>query len=210
MLTLYGDALWESPYVYSVFVALHEKGLPFEMHTLDLDKGEQRTQAFAGPSITGKVPAIDHDGFWLTESLALHEYIDERFPAPDHAAILPADIQDRARARQLLGWLRFGTPHLRDERPTSSIFFAPVRSPLSQRARADAEALIRFTERLLRPGAATLFAHWTACDGELALALQRLLINGDAVPEPVRAYAEGIWARPSVRDYVTRERPSRG
>lgn len=210
MLTLYGDALWESPFVCTVFVALREKGLRFEMKTLDLDKGEQRAEAFAEPSITGKVPAIEHDGFWLTESLAILEYLEERFPAPAHAAILPTGVEERARARQLLGWLRFGIGHLRDERPTSSIFFTPVRNPLSQRARADADALIRLTERLLPAGAAALFSHWTACDGELALALHRLLINGDQVPERVRAYAEAVWTRPSMRDYVARERPARG
>jgi len=210
MLTLYGDALWESPYVCSVFVALREKALAFQTVELDLDRGEQREPRFAERTITAKVPAIEHGGFWLTESLAILEYLEERFPPPEHAPILPTAVEDRARARQLLGWLRFGTNHLRAERPTSSIFFAPVRTPLSARARADADALIAFAERLLRDGATSVFSGWTICDTELALALQRLLVNGDDVPARLRAYAEANWARPSMREYVEHERPTRG
>jgi glutathione S-transferase len=210
MLTLYGDALWESPYVYSVFVALREKAVPFDMQTLDLDKGEHRKKPpFAERSPTVKVPTIDHDGFWLSESLAIVEYLEERFPAPAHPAILPSAIQERAGARQLLGWLRSGINDLRAERPTSSIFFDPIRAPLGERARADAARLIRMTERLLPAGAASLFSSWAICDAELAFALQRLIASGDEVPARVRAYAEATWSRPSVRDYVDRERPHR-
>jgi len=99
MLTLYGDALWESPYVFSAFVSLREKGLDFEMKTFSLESGEHRVPSFTEPTITGKVPALEHDGFWLTESLAIVEYLEERFPAPQHPAILPSRIEDRARAR---------------------------------------------------------------------------------------------------------------
>ena len=210
MLTLYGDALWESPYVCSVFVSLREKGIPFETKPLDLAKGEQRDPSFAQRSITAKVPAIENDGFWLTESMAILEYIEERFPAPQHPPIFPATIEERARARQLLGWLRFGTDHLRSERPTSSIFFGALRTPLSQRARADADALIRFIHLFLRDGETTLFPTWTVCDAEVALALHRLLINGDDVPADVRAYAVANWKRPAMRAYVEHERPARG
>src|SRR5262245_43866162 len=83
MLTLYGDRLWESPFVCSVWVALQEKGLPFEMKLLDLNKGEQRKPPFVERSIVAKVPTLDHDGFWLSESQALIEYLEERFPAPE-------------------------------------------------------------------------------------------------------------------------------
>ena len=39
---------------------------------------------------------------------------------------------------------------------------------------------------------------------EATLALMRLVKNGDAVPDPIRAYAEAQWARPSVRVYIDR------
>ncbi|HYU15582.1 MAG TPA: glutathione S-transferase N-terminal domain-containing protein, partial [Candidatus Acidoferrum sp.] len=120
MLTLYGEVLCTSPFVCSVFVALREKGIPFEMKLLDLGKGEQHKPPFVAQSITAKVPALDHDGFWLSESRAIVEYLEERFPAPEYPAVLPSTIEDRARARQLLNWLQTGIENMRRERPTSS------------------------------------------------------------------------------------------
>jgi glutathione S-transferase len=210
MLTLYGDALWESPFVFAAFVTLREKGLDFEMRLLDLKKGEHRQPPFVDSSITAKVPAMDHDGFWLTESQAIVEYLEERFPPPQHAAVLPAAVEDRGRARQILSWLRSGIDGLRAERPTSSIFFERIRTPLTERARIDADRLIRMTERFLSPGSTTLFSAWTIVDAELAISLQRLAINGDPVPDPIRAYVEANWARPTVRAYVEQKRPTRG
>ena len=37
---LYVDSLYESPYAMSVFVALHEKSLPFDLHAIDLGRGK--------------------------------------------------------------------------------------------------------------------------------------------------------------------------
>ncbi|HWM85137.1 MAG TPA: glutathione transferase, partial [Kofleriaceae bacterium] len=161
MLTLYGETLWESPYVYSVFVALREKGLAFDLKELDLQAGEQRQQPFAERSMVAKVPALDHDGFWLTESLAIVEYLDERFPSPEHPPVMPLGIEERARARQLAGVLRSGLPHLVAERPTSSIVFDPMRTPLGDAAKADAAKLINMVERLLPSDSTALFMHWT-------------------------------------------------
>ena len=210
MLRLFGDNLWESPYVFGVYVALREKGLDFEEVVFDLSRGEQRQPPFAAASLTAKVPAIQHDDFWLTESLAIVEYLEERFPAPGHAAILPAPVEERARARQVLGFLRSGIEQLRNERPTSSLFFDRARAPLGDRARADADRLIGLVERILPPGGTSLFSIWSVCDAEVSLALHRLIVNGDAVPAGVRAYAEATWRRPSVRGYVEHDRPLRG
>ena len=41
-LTLYTEDLWDSPYVFTAFVALTEKRLPFDTVPLAFDKGEQR------------------------------------------------------------------------------------------------------------------------------------------------------------------------
>ena len=46
----------------------------------------------------GTVPAIDHDGFRLADSEAIAEYLNELVPEPQ---MLPSDIGDRARAREI-------------------------------------------------------------------------------------------------------------
>src|SRR6187402_1530106 len=113
MITLFGETHHDSPFVFPAFVALKEKGERFELHPLDLASGVQRSAAYVQSSLTARVPMIERDGFQLSESLDIVEYLDEVLPAPEHAALLPRDVKQRARARQLLGWLRSDIAALR-------------------------------------------------------------------------------------------------
>src|SRR5258708_10560134 len=98
MLTLSHDRFWISPYVFSSFVALREKSLPFERHAVALDRRETQRADYAARTITARVPALDHDGFTLAESSAIIEYLEDAFPSP---RLLPAAVRERARARHL-------------------------------------------------------------------------------------------------------------
>jgi glutathione S-transferase len=52
------------------------------------------------------------------------------------------------------------------------------------------------------------FAEFSIADVDLALMLQRLLRSGDVLPERPRAYAEEIWRRPAIREWVDHPRPA--
>lgn len=205
-ITLYCEAEWDSPYVFSVFVALHEKQLAFVEHVLDLGRGEHKQGDFRARSLTARVPCIEHDGFTLSESLAIHEYLDDAFPGP---RLLPAGVRERARARQILGWLRSDLMPLREDRPTTTMFYARADKPLTERGRAAADKLLEATERLIAEHGVTLFAGWSIADADLAFMLHRLILNGDPVPPRVRAYAEAQWQRPSVQAFVQHARPAK-
>src|SRR5579883_2388461 len=75
MLTLYVDRFWISPYAFSAFVALEEKQLAYSVAEVALDRKEQRGEHYRSHSLTNRVPALDHDGFWLSESSAIAEYL---------------------------------------------------------------------------------------------------------------------------------------
>jgi glutathione S-transferase len=206
-LTLMVDRVWESPYVFNAFVALSEKQLVFDIKEIDLAGGEQRAAAYAVASITARVPALIHDGLWLTESNAIVEYLEEAFP--DSMRLLPRRNPDRARARQVLSWLSSDLIPLREERSTATLFYERATAPLSDAARNAANKLIRVVEQLLPGDAPTLFEEWSIADASFALMLHRLILNGDPVPERVRKYAERTWQRASVRAFVERPRPNR-
>ena len=201
-IVLHADAHWDSPYVFTVFVALSEKPLPFIAHPLDLDRGEQRTPEYQRKSLTSRVPSIEHDGFTLSESLAIVEYLEEQFRPPAHRALLPAGLHERSRARQLLGWLRSDLLALRDERPTTTMFGARATAALSDRARAAADKLIGVVEVLVPSGEGDLFGAFSIADADLAFMLHRLILNGDAVPERIARYAARQWQRPSIQAFV--------
>jgi glutathione S-transferase len=206
---LYAENHWDSPYVFTVFVALHEKGLSFEERVLDLEAGEQRAPEFASRSLTQRVPAIEHEGFVLSESLAIAEYLEERFAPPEHPRLFPEALRDRARARQLHGFLRSDLMPLRDERPTSTVFFEPTSVPLTERAKPAVAKLLRVAEAVIPNGEGPLFGSFALADAELALMLARLVANSDEVPERIARYTRSIWDRPSVQAFVTHPRPAK-
>ncbi len=81
-LVLYSNAMWNSPYVLSAFVGLTEKKLPFEVREVALHEGEQRSPDYVKTSFTARVPALVDGAFTLSESSAIIEYLEDKWPAP--------------------------------------------------------------------------------------------------------------------------------
>jgi glutathione S-transferase len=203
---LYVDSQYASPYAMSVFVALHEKALPFELLTIDLNAGDNLAPAYTQTSLTCRVPTLVHDDFALSESTAITEYLEELYPAPGYASVYPNEIRARARARQVQAWLRSDLMPIRAERPTSVIFYKRTDQPLSGAGRTAAEKLFRVAAALLPEGAPHLFGEWSIVDVDLAIMINRLAMNGDEVPSRLAAYAAAQWQRPSVQRWVKQVR----
>jgi len=205
-LVLHVDGFWTSPYAFAAYVCLTEKGLPFAIREVNLHERAQATPAFHAKSVTARVPVLEHGAFALSESSAIVEYLEETFPPPAHAATLPADRRDRARARKIMAWIRIDLGPLRDERPTHTIFYEPARSPLSMLGAAAAEKLIRVASSFVPDGRTTLFDSFCIADADLAMMLQRLVANKQPVPSKLRDFALAQWERPSIRAFVEHQR----
>jgi len=90
---------WRSSATYRVRIALHLKGLDFDYEPVNLLKGEQQSEGFLKRNPQGLVPALQTDeGAVLTQSLAIIEYLEERYP---ENPLLPADTDLRAKARAI-------------------------------------------------------------------------------------------------------------
>jgi glutathione S-transferase len=205
-LVLYGNDQYSSPYVFSAFVTLTEKGVPFRLEVLSLEKQEHRRPEYEGPSYTGKVPALRHGDFWIAESSAIDEYVEDAFPPPAHPRLYPEDPKARAKVRMVQAFLRSDLGPLRAARPTSSFFLGEPVSPLPAEAKASAERLFAVAGRVLPPGASFVGGTFSPGDADLALTLQRLVANGDPCPERLAAYARTIFARPSIRAWLGKTR----
>jgi glutathione S-transferase len=188
----------------SAFVALTEKQLSFEVRTLDLAVGANNDPEYARTSLTQRVPTLIDGDFALSESSAIAEYLNDAYPDPP---IFPIDLQKRARARQVQAWLRSDFMPIREERPTQTVFYRPVSTPLSSAAQVSSQKLCAAASELLSYGGEYLFGRWSIADVDLALMLNRLILNGDDMPIHLVRYAKAQWERPSVQRWVRRERP---
>ena len=201
-LVLHGNDRFTSPYVFSAFVTLKEKAVPFRLEVLSLERKEHERPEYASASFTGKVPALRHGSFWLAESSAIDEYVDEAFPPPGHRRLYPEDPRDRARVRMVQAFLRSDLLPLRVARPTATFLHGEPAPPLGPDARAAAEKLFRFADLVLPAGAAFIAPSFSPGDADLAMMLQRLVANGNPCPERLAAYARAVFSRPSVREWL--------
>ena len=201
-ITLWSDAHFFSPYVLSAWVALQEKGLSFHIKTIDLDSGEHLQPTWQGYGQTRRVPLLQIDDFELSESSAIAEYLEDRFAPPTWERIYPLDLENRARARQIQAWLRSDLMPIREERSTAVVFGGAKMPDLSEAGRQSAEKLFATATMLLAHGGQNLFGEWSIADADLALMLNRLVLNGDKVPEALADYASFQWQRASIQRYV--------
>jgi glutathione S-transferase len=201
---LYVDSNFASPYALVAFVSLLEKGLPFDVKPLELFANAQKEPNFASTSLTRRVPTLVHDGFALSESSAICEYIDETFSG---TRLYPADSRNRARARQIQAWMRSDLMPIREERPTFVVFCGAKRPALSPQATEATHKLFSAALQLLKDRSDNLFGDWSIADVDLAMMLQRLVAHGDAVPQRLVDYANHQWLRPSVQQWINHTRP---
>ena len=125
-------------------IVLVNKSVPFEERE---PPGGYRSAAYRAIVPTGTMPAIDDDGFVLSESEAIAEYLEEKFPVP---RMLPDTPRERATARFLS---RFHDLHLE---PQVRALFAQVapatRDVATVAARAaDIRARVAQLDSLARP-----------------------------------------------------------
>jgi glutathione S-transferase len=205
-LTLYVDAFWISPYAMSCFVALEELGVPYRAEPIALHTQQHRAAWYRNGSLTGRVPSLRHGELWLSESSAIDEYLAEVFPPPEHPRLLPAAPAERARARELMAWLRSDLMPIREERATHTVFYRPSTAALSPAGQAAAAGLLAVADRLLVAGRTTLFESWCIADTDFAMMLKRLDQGGFEPSAKVRAYLDAQWSRPSVQRWVGKER----
>jgi maleylpyruvate isomerase len=89
---------WRSTASYRVRIALELKGVAFEQMSHDLRTGAHREPEYRDLAPQGLVPALDIGAAVLTQSLAILEWLEERYPQPP---VLPEKSVDRAVVRAM-------------------------------------------------------------------------------------------------------------
>ncbi|WP_445190618.1 glutathione S-transferase N-terminal domain-containing protein [Sphingobium sp. HWE2-09] len=84
-LTLHG--YWRSGTSYRTRIALNAKGLAYDQVSHDLRRGDQRAPDYLALNPQGLVPALEAGELILTQSGAIIEWLDERYPDPPYCPI---------------------------------------------------------------------------------------------------------------------------
>lgn len=93
---LYG--YFRSSAAYRLRIALNLKGLAYEQVPVSLTKGEQLADTYKTINPQGLVPVLEDGARFVTQSLAICEYLDETYPGPP---FLPKPPVERARVRAI-------------------------------------------------------------------------------------------------------------
>jgi maleylacetoacetate isomerase len=93
---LYG--YYQSSNVYRARVALNLKGIVYEDIIVNVLKGDTRTAEYLTLNPQAKIPALQDGDVIVTQSLAIIEYLEEKFPNP---LLLPDDPVGRGRVRSI-------------------------------------------------------------------------------------------------------------
>ena len=183
------------------WIAMKVAGIPFEETVISLDAANFKAVVGA-VSGTGKVPVLVDGDVRVWESLAILEYLAEKFPK---AALWPADAAARAHARAVSNEMHAGFQPLRKLLPMN--MWRPVmKRGLNPEAAANvarietiwSDCRSRFGEKA---GGQFLFGRYGAADAMYAPVVARLHTYGIVVGSGTRAYIEAVMALPAWREW---------
>jgi len=189
------------------WVLMKQAGIPFEEVMLRFDAFSPDSafkRQLAGLTPAGRVPVLLDDGFAVWDTLAIAEYLAERFPAKQ---LWPADTKARARARSVCAEMHSGFTSLRSHFPMNIEAKLPEigAKALAEQAgvRADLERIVTMWTELLREhGGPLLFGEFSIADAYFAPVVMRLSTYAPPLPEAVTAYMARVQALPGVAAWV--------
>ncbi len=186
------------------WIAMKVAGIAFDEVVISLDAPDFKAHVgkIAG---TGKVPALDDNGTHVWESLAILEYLAERFPG---AGLWPADAAARAHARAIASEMHAGFLPLRRACPMN--MWRPVKKrDLSDEALGNVRRIeamwtdcrARYSQDNNKAGP-FLFGAFGAADAMYAPVVARLHTYDVTVNAPARAYMDAVMALPAWREWT--------
>jgi glutathione S-transferase len=188
------------------WVLMRQLGIPFEEKKLrfDFDEDSAFRKAVAEVSPAGFVPVLVDDGFAVWDTLAIAEYLHERFPA---AGVWPAESKARARARSVAAEMHSGFGPLRSACPMNIEARLPevgariwAEQPAVRKTVQRIESL--WADALAASGGPFLFGAFSAADAFFAPVVMRLTRYALPVSEATAAYMQRLQAAPGVEAWI--------
>jgi glutathione S-transferase len=175
---------------------VRQSGLDCVEVVIPLDTPDTRARIGA-VSPSGGVPVLHVDGLVIWDSLAIAEFLHERFP---RAAIWPQDVAARALARSVSAEMHSSFHALRSEMPMD------MRNQISMVAAPDVQADIARIEAIWSTcrnahgrGGDFLFGAWSAADAMYAPVVSRFRTYGVSLSPVAQRYVDAVWRWPALQ-----------
>lgn len=116
MITVHG--FHASSCTWRVRLALDYKGIPYKYKGVNLAAGEHLSEEYKKINPSQLVPSVEIDGAVLNDSIAILEYLEERFP---EKPLLPKDLTQRAAVRSFVNIISSGIQPIQNLRVLNAI-----------------------------------------------------------------------------------------
>lgn len=181
------------------WVLLKAFDIPFQEICIQLDRTDTSEQ-IARYSPAGRVPVLLDEELAIWDSLAICEYLAERYPAK---AMWPQDARARAMARSICCEMHGGFAALRSSLPMNIRAQFPARE-FSAMAQAEIRRIFTIWESCLASFGHErfLFGDFSIADAYFAPVVMRFHTYGVALESPLQAYADRVVAHPAVAQWI--------
>lgn len=185
------------------WILMRALDIPFTETVVCLDTPEFRKEVDS-ISAAGKVPVLQDEGLTIWDSLAIVEYLADKYP---EKRIWPVDPAARAHARSASAEMHSGFGALRSACPMNLGKRYAYRDRGAKVEKDVARVVALWTEALERfgtpAGGGFLYGSFTAADAMYAPVVTRLDTYGYNVPQPIRAYMDRILSHPAFVEWKT-------
>ena len=180
------------------WLVLKHFNIPFD-EDMVLLSGEGWQENLRKKSPSGKVPVLVDGDVVIPETIAIIEYLNDKYPAK---GIWPSNRVERALARSAAAEMHGGFSALRNEAPMNLKASHPGKVDPDLVA-ADLKRIERLWGELMsRSGGPYLFGSFTAADAMFAPVATRIRTYELAVTDLAMEYVEAIYALPAFQEWL--------
>ena len=181
-------------------IALEEAGADYQLHKIDLRKGEQKTPEYLAVNPAGSTPALQTERGVLTQNTAIMGWIAQLHPA---AGLAPEDAFDLSRMQAFNGYLSSGV-----HPAFGRALFGGLEGEAKAQAVEAALGKLQLVEDKLLEGPWVFGGRYTMSDGYLSVftrwARQARMLDPARFPK-LNAHLDAVQARPAVQQVLEAE-----